>query len=69
MSLLFLKIASYIFICNLNAANLTGSELIYCDCLEYRAPPKMTKHDCVFMKHVMGILKHDNLCKVSDTKC
>lgn len=43
MSLLFLKIASYIFICNLNAANLTGSELIYCDCLEYRAPPKMTK--------------------------
>lgn len=34
MSLLFLRMVSYIFIYNLNTANLTGSELITCDCLE-----------------------------------
>lgn len=43
MSLLFLRMVSYIFIYNLNTANLTGSELMSYDCLEERAPPKITQ--------------------------
>lgn len=63
MSLLFLRMVSYIFIYNLNAANLTGSELMnLMSCDNWLSRIKSSSQNYPSMN---VLIKHDNLLKVS----